>query len=577
MTGSTNGSSTVPIARYLWQRIRQLGVQSIMGVPGDMNLELLDYIDDVDGLRWVGNANELNAAYAADGYCRVKGCPGVLVTTVGVGELSAINGVAGAYTENVKLIHIVGTTAMSVQKERKMVHHCLGPNPDHRVYAKISEPVRTAHCWLDDPATAGGEIDRVIRECYLRSLPVYIFVPMDFVHVPISSAPLDRPVDVKPTSSNEAAQATVNIVIDKLKSSKAPSIIVDGLVSRFGLSGITNKLLDQLRIPTFTTPMGKSIVDETKPYFFGVYSGSISHPGIAHAVENESDLVIDIGPCHSDSNTGAHSRDLSQGDGYILVAPDYVQSAYARFEGVYMVDFISTLSAALSKDPPQSLSRTIKLPEAPTPSDYHCSDITQSWIWKRIGQMARNNDIVLGECGTAQFGFSDASFAPGVQYITQAYFGSIGYSVPSALGAAIAQIERGTGGRTILVVGDGSLQLTVQEIGTMVRLGLKNVIIMVINNNGYTIERAIHGPQQGYHDVATWNHQLLLSAFGDKRGLVNSRKVDTKAAFEHAVSDYTHLDSIQLLEVMMDKMDVPWRLKAQIELINERNGAALRQ
>jgi pyruvate decarboxylase len=95
------GKQVKPESYYLTvSRISQLGVQSVMGVPGDMNLELLDYIDSVDGLSWgesihskdskylctaiyiltpltVGNANELNAAYAADGYSRVKGCPGV--------------------------------------------------------------------------------------------------------------------------------------------------------------------------------------------------------------------------------------------------------------------------------------------------------------------------------------------------------------------------------------------------------------------------------------------------------------------------------------------------------------------
>jgi pyruvate decarboxylase len=99
--------------------------------------------------------------------------------------------------------------------------------------------------------------------------------------------------------------------------------------------------------------------------------------------------------------------------------------------------------------------------------------------------MTKPGDIVIGESGTAQFGFSDAHFAPGVQYITQIYFGSIGYSVPAALGAAVAQAESesesGRPGRIILVVGDGSLQLTVQEIGTMVKLGLKNVLMYGTN------------------------------------------------------------------------------------------------
>ncbi|KAL2808449.1 thiamine diphosphate-binding protein [Aspergillus granulosus] len=592
--GSIRDVLTLPLAAYLWRRIRQLGVQSVMGVPGDMNLELLDYIDQVDGLSWVGNANELNAAYAADGYSRVKGCPGVLVTTMGVGELSALNGVAGAYTENVKLIHIVGTTGMRAQKSRAMIHHCLGPNPDHRVYSAISDSVRTAHCWLDDVNTAPGEIDRVLRECYLHSLPVYIFVPMDFVHVPIPAALIEEPVDLKPKTDYEACISAINAVIEMIEASSVPSIIVDALVHRFGASDVLNQLLDQLEIPTFTTPMGKSIVSENKPYFYGVYNGQVSLPGIAKAIETNSDLVIDVGFIHSDSNTGGHSRNFSSQARSILVAADYVQVGHARYDNVYLVEFLTGLSETLSTYPLTRLPgqrRAFTIPNPPIPTDVTAKHITQSWIWKRIGAMAGPGDIIIGESGTAQFGFSDAMFKPGVQYITQIYFGSIGYSVPACFGAAVAQLEseawadaqalndRARRGRTILVVGDGSLQLTVQEIGTMVKKGLRNVIIMVINNNGYTIERAIHGPEQGYNDIATWNHQLLLSAFGAKDGEVNSRVVDTKEAFEEAISsqEYTDLNSIQLLEVIMDKMDVPWRLQAQIDLINERNAKIKKQ
>ncbi|KAL2845021.1 thiamine diphosphate-binding protein [Aspergillus pseudoustus] len=594
--GSIRDAATMPLAAYLWRRIRQLGVQSVMGVPGDMNLELLDYIDQVDGLTWVGNANELNAAYAADGYSRVKGCPGVLVTTMGVGELSAINGVAGAYTENVKLIHIVGTTGTRAQRARAMIHHCLGPDPDHRVYSKISQHVRAAHCWLDDVGTAPGEIDRVIRECYLHSLPVYIFVPMDFVHVPIPAAPIEAPVDLKPKTNPEACISAINAVIEEIETSTAPTVIVDALVHRFSAADVMNQLLDRLELPTFTTPMGKSIVPENKPYFYGVYNGQVSLPGVANVIENNSDLVVDIGFIHSDSNTGGHSRNISSGAQSILVAADYVQVGHARYENVYLVEFLTRLSETLSTYPLKRLPsqrRTLTIPPAPIPSDGDAKHITQSWIWKRIGSMARPGDILIGESGTAQFGFSDATFAPGVQYITQIYFGSIGYAVPACFGAAAAQAERevanhgpgesgsrrGREGRTILVVGDGSLQLTVQEIGTMIKKGLRNVLIMVINNNGYTIERAIHGPEQEYNDITPWNHQLLLRAFGAQDGELNSRIVDTKDAFEEVISlpEYTHLDSIQLLEVMMDRMDVPWRLQAQIDLINERNARLKRE
>ena len=87
--------SPVDVAEYLFTRLHQLGIRSIHGVPGDYNLVALDYIPNC-GLNWVGNCNELNAGYAADGYARVKGISAV-VTTFGVGELSLLNATAGGY------------------------------------------------------------------------------------------------------------------------------------------------------------------------------------------------------------------------------------------------------------------------------------------------------------------------------------------------------------------------------------------------------------------------------------------------------------------------------------------------
>lgn len=178
----------------------------------------------------------------------------------------------------------------------------------------------------------------MIRECYIQSLPVYIFVPMDFVHKPVSSAALESPLDVMPKTDGDACRSAVDMVVKKLHSSVAPSIIVDVLVARFGASAIANQLINQLAIPTFTTPMGKSIIDEDKPYFHGVYNGRVSLPGVSDIIENKSDLVIDVGPCHSDSNTGGHSRNITNKEQYVLVAADYVQVGHARYNNVHIVE-----------------------------------------------------------------------------------------------------------------------------------------------------------------------------------------------------------------------------------------------
>ena len=331
-----NDAGTVPLGRYLFERIRQLGVKSIIGVPGDMNLELLDYIDEVDGMSWIGTANELGGAYACDGYSRVKGAPGVLITTMGVGELSAINGIAGAYTEQVKLISIVGTTATGTQKRRTMIHHCLGPNPDHRVYEKISHHVRAAHCWLDDIETAPSEIDRVIRSCYVQSLPVYIFVPMDFVHQKVDRNLLSQPVDLEPQALDDQEEKALDDVCSAIQAATKPALLVDCLTSRFGATKAVRDIASYLKFPTFSTSMGKSIIDEKdNPHYYGSYNGKICPDWMHEYIENETDLVIEFGPLLSDSNTGGHSREIASSK-LVSISPDSVTCMGRVYEKVYI-------------------------------------------------------------------------------------------------------------------------------------------------------------------------------------------------------------------------------------------------
>jgi pyruvate decarboxylase len=159
--GVNGKTDTIPLGRYLWTRIKQVGVNRIFGVPGDFNLTLLDHIYDVEGLEWVGNTNELNAAYAADGYARTMHGAGCLVTTHGVGELSAMNGIAGSMTEQVRVIHVVGQTSRMMQNKKMMIHHSIGPDPDHQVFNRASANFRVAAAELQSEQGAVEEIDRV--------------------------------------------------------------------------------------------------------------------------------------------------------------------------------------------------------------------------------------------------------------------------------------------------------------------------------------------------------------------------------------------------------------------------------
>jgi pyruvate decarboxylase len=166
--------------------------------------------------------------------------------------------------------------------------------------------------------------------------------------------------------------------------------------------------------------------------------------------------------------------------------------------------------------------------------------ITQSYVWQRIGRFLKDNDIVLAEAGTAQFGTPDMTFPNNVQYITQSLWSSIGYTVGATLGALVAAKELKCTGRVVLLVGEGSLQMTVQEIGSYIRFGFKPVIF-VINNDGYSIERAINGPKQQYNEVSPlWNYQKLLGFFGagEEQGIGSrSYKVKTVEELEKVLDD----------------------------------------
>lgn len=190
-------------------------------------------------------------------------------------------------------------------------------------------------------------MQRVLRECYIKSLPVYVFVPMDFVNQQVPIDLLDSPIDTSPLSSESSVTSALDAVISILRSAKSPVIIVDALVARFQATHVARQLLDLLILPTFSTPMGKSIADESKPYYYGVYNGQVSLPGVVEQIEAKSDLVLELGPILSDSNTGGHSRNIKTKN-QISIAPDHVKVGEEVYEEVYIVECAKTLASSFS-------------------------------------------------------------------------------------------------------------------------------------------------------------------------------------------------------------------------------------
>ncbi|KAK9453530.1 thiamine diphosphate-binding protein [Dipodascopsis uninucleata] len=576
-------NESIPLGKYLFSRIRQLGITKIFGCPGDYNMPLLDHIYTVDGLDWIGNCNELNAAYAADGYARVRGLPGVLVTTFGVGELSAINGISGAFSEHVPVLHIVGTPVRPEMENSLWMHHTIpaGSNdeaPDHYIYERMSEPVRCASAHLDNVNTAADEIDRVIFTSWRKSLPAYIFVPLDMTMASVPVSRLETPLQlVIKNSDSKLDEELADKILDAIYSAKKPAILADILARRHRSRELVMSLVDKTRIPSFATDMAKGFVDEDHPAFVGQYNGRLSRPGVAEAME-ESDLVINIGPLLTDSNTGGFTRNISE-ENTIMFHPWYVNIQGKKYENLH---FLPVLEHIVKKIDASKLACTrwadsIKVGNAP-PAVSSESDITTSDFYTNtVTKFLKPNDIVLAESGTAQYGINDTVFPTNVNFTTQLYYSSIGFTLPAALGAcaAVREMEEQNIGpkmRVVLFEGDGSSMMTIQELSTIVRYKF-NPVIFLINNSGYTIERALHGPHALYNDIApNWKYTELFRIFGGSEDSYITSKASSKkelAGILNSEEFEAQENKARFIEIVMGKYDIPWRLREQAEQMNK--------
>ncbi|KAI9823309.1 MAG: Pyruvate decarboxylase 1 [Thelocarpon impressellum] len=559
-------SLTTPVdcAEYLFRRLHEVGVRAVHGVPGDYNLVALDYIPR-NGLSWVGNCNELNAGYAADGYARVKGISAI-VTTFGVGELSAINAIAGAYSEYVPVVHIVGTPSTLSQRDGMLLHHTLG-NGDFNVFANMNKDISCAISRLDDPGTAPMLIDHAIRQCYLQSRPVYITLPTDMVQKKVEGARLEKPIDLEfPTNDKEKEDYVVDVVLKYLHEAKNPVILVDACATRHRVLEEVNDLVKKSKIPTFVAPMGKGAVNESLPNYGGVYAGDGSNKGVRERVDS-SDLILTIGAIKSDFNTAGFSYRISQLS-TIDFHSNHITVRFSEYPGVHMkgvlrrlIDEMDLGKLTFSLGP--TADNTIEKSERDMSND---QIITQAWFWPRMGQWLRPRDIVITETGTANFGIWETRFPEGVTAISQVLWGSIGYSVGATQGAALAAKKDGGDRRTILFVGDGSFQLGCQELSTMIRQGL-TPIIFIICNDGYTIERYIHGMDASYNDIQPWKHAGLLDVFGAGSKDLKSVQVRTKQELHDLFDDaeFSAAKHLQLVELFVPKEDAPRALKLTAE------------
>ena len=561
--GNLHGSSSVPrIGRYLLDSLAAAGARHIFGVPGDFNLAFLDEIEAHPDIQWVGNANELNAAYMADGYARVNGFA-VVVTTYGVGELSALNGVAGAYAEHVPVLHIAGTPSTDTQRRGLSVHHGTGDG-DHQHYLRAYREVTCAAASLTE-ATAAADIDRVLAAILTSKQPGYLALPSDLVRRPVlipARGPAEPrlPAQMEPAGVDEQAPAQLFAAAAEplLRGARDVVVLVDALARRHERGPQLDKLIRKGHLTSAVLFGGKGAVDESYERFAGLYIGARSEPATRLAVEN-ADVVIGVGLAWNDLKSGGFTARIDDAK-LIDIQPFGATIGAVDIRGLTMAQALDELSRLV--EPPAGDRVAGDRVAGDRAGQQHAADaaadvletqalLSQDTLWQRIGAFLRPGDILAADQGTALWGAAGQRLPAGVEVIVQPSWASIGYTLPAVGGAQLASAPRR---RAILVIGDGAAQMTVQELGTLAREGL-DPIIVVVNNSGYTIERAIGARTASYNDIPPWNWQLIPAALGTGATVSSAATVaQLDAALERAVADDGRM---RFIEVLLDRDDVP--------------------
>lgn len=436
-----------------------------------------------------------------------------------------------------------------------LLHHTLG-NGNFHVFADMAAHITVDVAKLVDPRDIAAQIDHALSECYLKSRPVYLTLPTDMVKRKVEGERLKRKLDLGPHKNDpEREDYVVDVVLKYLSAAKNPVILVDSCAIRHRVLAETHELIEKSGLPVFVAPMGKGAVDETLPNFGGVYAGDASNPGVQERVE-AADLLLTIGSVKSDFNTAGFSYRTSQLK-TIDFHSTFTRVRWSEYPGVGMK---GVLRKVIDRLPKLNIQPGPAAPQNIVPQDDNASHsaITHRWFWPRLGQWLREGDIVLTETGTSNYGIFDTRFPKNVTNISQVLWGSIGYATGSCQGVALAAKELGGTRRTILFTGDGSFQLTCQEVSTMIRHNL-NPILFIVCNNGYTIERFIHGMDAGYNDIQNWNYKDLLPAFGAKEGNYKTYQVKTKGEVDALLQDenFSKAPYLQLVELHMPWDDSP--------------------
>ena len=517
------------IGQYLIRRLCDYGIRHVFGLPGDYVLSFYSMLEH-SSLDLVNCTREDCAGYAADAYARVNGM-GAVCVTYGVGGLSLANSIAGAYAEMSPVVLISGAPGLRERINNPLLHHRVR---EWHTQLDVFDKICAASLEIADPVTAFRDIDFLLDTAHRTKRPVYLELPRDMVTiVPDQIRPYACPQQM---SDPDALAEAIHEAVARIEQSKKPVIIAGIELHRYGLQAEVVALAEASKIAVAATLLAKSVVSEVHPLYIGLYEGALGREEVTRFVE-DSDCVILLGTLLTDLDLGIFTAKLDASKS-IFATSDELRISHHHFHHVLLADFLQALVAAR----PRAATRPLPTGPAVAAGQFTLvpdQPITITRLVRRLNESLDDRTIVIADVGDALFASSELVVRGQTEFIAPAYYTSMGFAVPAALGAQTARPNL----KVVALVGDGAFQMTGMELSTIVRRKLP-VTVIVLDNKGYGTERIIL--DGSFNDINPWEYQLLPQVLGGGTGYEVRTEGEFDQALEKSLADTSGMSLIRV-------------------------------
>jgi indolepyruvate decarboxylase len=520
------------VSEYLIHRLLDYGVEHVFGVPGDYALRFFRQLEN-SSLQVINTCDEQGAGFAADAYARLRGL-GVVCVTYCVGGFKIANPVAQAFAEKSPLVVICGAPGLNERQRNPLLHHKVR-NFDTQL--NIFRHLTVAATDLIDVENGCCEIDRVLDAAFRRKRPVYIELPRDLTET-VCTCPRRSPPAV-PEKDPEALREALAEAARRIKQARRPVLIAGIEIQRLGLRKAFMQLVESSGIPFATTPLSKSTLSEDHPLFLGVYQGAVGMEAPRRAVE-DSDCLVMLGAFMTDVNLGIFTAKLDQTH-TISSSSEGSAIAFHQYPDVLLGDFLAGL---LDRHLPRHAA-VGHPPAGPQPFEAQNVPITIGRLFACLQHFVDRHVVLLADPGEAMFAAIDLTVRHPSAFLSPAYYTSMGFAVPGAIGAQLARPDL----RPLVLVGDGAFQMTGMEISTAARFGLSPVVV-VLNNSGYGTERPMIDGR--FNDIPAWRYHRLPELIGAGQGFEVFSEEDFHRTLKSAMA---RTDRPAIINVHLDPED----------------------